>query len=174
MAASADIKFKESLLTALRCLNLGTLTLRKEQENAVKNVVVRKKDVLVVLPTGFGKSLIFQMLPFVFDSWLYTNGSFILVVSPLNALMRDQIIKLDNLNVKTLIIRCGDSVSDADIQGIAQAKFRIIYGHPEAFLGNLRKVLDSDQVREKMRAVVVDEAHLIEEWQVNFSFTLFS
>ena len=52
MAASADIKFKESLLTALRCLNLGTLTLRKEQENAVKNVVVRKKDVLVVLPTG--------------------------------------------------------------------------------------------------------------------------
>ena len=55
--------------------------------------------------------------PFVFDSWLYTNGSFILVVSPLNALMRDQIIKLDNLNVKTLIIRCGDSVSDADIQG---------------------------------------------------------
>ena len=111
MAASADIKFKESLLTALRCLNLGTLTLRKEQENAVKNVVVRKKDVLVVLPTGFGKSLIFQMLPFVFDSWLYTNGSFILVVSPLNALMRDQIIKLDNLNVKTLIIRCGDSVS---------------------------------------------------------------
>ena len=107
MAASADIKFKESLLTALRCLNLGTLTLRKEQENAVKNVVVRKKDVLVVLPTGFGKSLIFQMLPFVFDSWLYTNGSFILVVSPLNALMRDQIIKLDNLNVKTLIIRCG-------------------------------------------------------------------
>ncbi|KAM7434963.1 hypothetical protein ABFA07_015012 [Porites harrisoni] len=117
MAASADIKFKGSLLTALRCLNLGTLTLRKEQENAVKNVVVRKKDVLVVLPTGFGKSLIFQMLPFVFDSWLYTNGSFILVVSPLNALMRDQIIKLDNLNVKTLIIRCGDSVSDADIQG---------------------------------------------------------
>ena len=88
--------------------------------------------------------------------------------------MRDQIIKLDNLNVKTLIIRCGDSVSDADIQGIAQAKFRIIYGHPEAFLGNLRKVLDSDQVREKMRAVVIDEAHLIEEWQVNFSFTLFS
>ena len=68
---------------------------------------MRKKDVLVVLPTGFGKSLIFQMLPFVFDSWLYTNGSFILVVSPLNALMRDQIIKLDNLNVKTLIIRCG-------------------------------------------------------------------
>ena len=61
MAASADIKFKESLLTALRCLNLGTLTLRKEQENAVKNVVVRKKDVLVVLPTGFGKSLIFWL-----------------------------------------------------------------------------------------------------------------
>ena len=49
----------------------------------------------------------------------------------------------------------------------------IIYGHPEAFLsGKLRKVLDSDVVREKLRAVVVDEAHLIEEWQVDSCFLI--
>ena len=85
--------------------------------------------------------------------------------------MRDRIIKLQNLQVPTLMVRGGEFVSHADIQGIQHARYRIIYGHPEAFLsGKLRKVLDSDLVREKLRAVVVDEAHLIEEWQVDSCF----
>ena len=55
----------------------------------------------LILPTGFGKSLIFQLLPFVFDSWLAASESFILVVSPLNALMRDQTVKLNDLQVRS-------------------------------------------------------------------------
>lgn len=64
-------------------------------------------------------------------------------------------------------------VVNAEIQGIQQARYRIIYSHPEAFRsGKLRKVLDSDMVRETLRAVVVDEADLIEEWQVDSCFLI--
>ena len=49
-------------------------------------------------------------------------------------------------------------------EGLNQCKYRIIYGHPEAYIRKLRKVSDSVQIREKVEAVVVDEAHLIEEW----------
>ena len=64
------------------------------------------------------------------------------------------------------MIRGGESsdFSVPEMEGIKQCKYRIIYGHPEAFIGILRKVLDSPEVRKTIRAVAVDEAHLIEEW----------
>ena len=49
------------------------------------------KDVFVVLPTGFGKSLIYATLPLVYDSLLATRHSFVVVVSPLTAIMKDQV-----------------------------------------------------------------------------------
>ena len=76
-------------------------------------IVEKKEAVLVVFPTGFGKSLIFQLLPFGFDSWLEVNDFIILqflVVSPLNSLMRDQIIKLDSMQVPPVMIRGGESL----------------------------------------------------------------
>ena len=66
MGASQS-KLEDSLLKALNHLNLQSLTLGEEQVNAIRNIVESQKDVLVVLPTGFGKPLIFQLLPFVFD-----------------------------------------------------------------------------------------------------------
>ena len=60
---------------------------------------MQEKDVLTVLPTGFGKSVIYQVLPSMFD-FLRSAGepeqqnSVVIVVSPLNALMRDQLQKL--------------------------------------------------------------------------------
>lgn len=76
--------------------------------NTIRNIVEYQKDVLVVFPTGFGKSLIFHLLSFVFDSWLDVDDYFFLVVSPLNALMRDQTINLQNLQVPTLMVRGGE------------------------------------------------------------------
>ena len=89
---------------------------------------------------------------------------FILGILPLNALLRVQAIKLDSMQVPSLTVRSARSLTDHDIEVIKKSKFRILYGHPEAFVGKLRKLLDSDDIRQKMKAVVVDEAHLIEEW----------
>ena len=70
--------------------------LRTEQMMALSTVASKEKDCLCVLPTGYGKSLIYQLLPFVFDE-LQSEGkcsSCVIVVSPLNAIMEDQMCKL--------------------------------------------------------------------------------
>ena len=64
--AAAEAGFKESLCEALSGINLETVSLRVKQKEAIRNIVLLKKDTLIILPTGFGKSLIYQLLPFVF------------------------------------------------------------------------------------------------------------
>ena len=50
----------------------------------------------------------------------------------------------------------------------------MIYGHPQAIAGKLRKLLDCEDVRRNMRAVVIDKVHLV-EWQVfDFCIELFT
>ena len=61
--------------------------------------VQKKIDVFVNLPTGYGKSLIYQALPFVNDSILEAAGHIVVVVSPLVNLMKDQVGKLANLGI---------------------------------------------------------------------------
>ena len=90
----------------------------------------------------------------------------LLIVSPLNALMRDQTVKLNDMQVRSLVVRNTESLSDVEINEIKQSKYRIIYNHPEVFLGKLCKLLDCEEVRCHMRAIVIDEAHLIVECQV--------
>ena len=88
--------FHSVLGEALERLGKKNLNLKESQYEAVKAVVVERKDTICILPTGYGKSLIYQLLPFVFDAYLgYENtNSSIIVISPLNALMVDQITKL--------------------------------------------------------------------------------
>ena len=81
--------------------------LRTEQMMALSTqstVASREKDCLCVLPTGCGKSLIYQLLPFVFDE-LQSEGkcsSCVIVVSSLSAIMEDQICK-DLYNIETAL-----------------------------------------------------------------------
>ncbi|CAH3124769.1 unnamed protein product, partial [Porites lobata] len=90
---------------SLEKLGKPDLELKREQFEAIRAVCVERKDVLAVLPTGFGKSLIYQILPAIFD-FLRSRGdkqdenSVVIVVSPLNTLMKDQLKKLEGfLNV---------------------------------------------------------------------------
>ena len=73
------------------------LELKKEQYDAIRAICLEKRDVLTVLPTGFGKSLCYQALPGIFEfmqSKCKQKDSIVIVVSPLNALIRDQLQKL--------------------------------------------------------------------------------
>ena len=70
---------------------LGVITLKPEQEEAITSFV-QGKDVFVALPTGYGKSLCYFALPLVFDRVRAVDRqSIVLVVSPLVALMEDQV-----------------------------------------------------------------------------------
>ena len=55
--AAAEAGFEESLCEALSGINLETVSLRVKQKEAIRNIVLLKKDTLIILPTGFGKSL---------------------------------------------------------------------------------------------------------------------
>ena len=59
-----------------------------------------------------------------------------------------------------------ETMNEVEIEDIKQSKYPIIYDFPEAFVGKLRKLLDCEDVRHNMRAVVTDGAYLVVEWQV--------
>ena len=96
---------------AINKLYSHDVKLKDEQFHAVESVL-REKDVLAVFPAGFGKSLIYQILPDVFvymsaNSHLREGcvGSLILVVSPLYALiMCDQITKLNKAGIQSFMV----------------------------------------------------------------------
>ena len=93
--------------------------------------------------------------------------SFILVALPLNALMRDQTVKLNYLQLSCVVVQNTESLSE--IKDIKQSKYPIIHGNTEAFVGKLRRlILDCEEVRPNMRAVIIDEA-----WQVIISVLIY-
>ena len=67
MAASCIDLFHHALEQSLNQLGKTGLKLKEGQYEALKSVVVEGKDTICVLPTGYGKSLIYQILPYVFD-----------------------------------------------------------------------------------------------------------
>ena len=92
----------------LRSRGQGNLILKPRQKEALQSIVFKGQDCLIVLPTGYGKSLIYQMLPSLFDKISARNlsskdKSIVIVVSPLNALIDDQINKLKSAGVNCTV-----------------------------------------------------------------------
>ena len=82
--------------------------LRKEQRLYVDKLVFAKKDVVALLPTGFGKSIIYQILPQIHKN-RGDEKHVVLVVTPLNAIMNEQTKMLRERGMRAAIL--GDSAS---------------------------------------------------------------
>ncbi|XP_067049882.1 uncharacterized protein [Acropora muricata] len=120
----------------------GNLKLKQKQNEALQAIVVNG---LIVLPTGYGKSLIYQMLPLLFDKTnlslnVTSEGkSIVIVVSPLNALIDDQINKLSSVGVACTSLRvCGADIEERifAIDDLQTGKFELIFTHPEVAVSN--------------------------------------
>ena len=72
---------------------LGCKKLRAKQLEVVTSFL-KGRDVFAILPTGFGKSLCYACLPFAFDSLLGRKDSVVVVITPLTAIMKDQVCYL--------------------------------------------------------------------------------
>ena len=146
------------------CDIFGFEKLNKHQEEAIRELVELKVDVYVNLPTGYGKSVVFQALPTVFASVDKCEKNIVIVISPLINLMKDQVSRLSLLEVSAISL--SDISSAAEVKKVESGEFSIVYGSPESWLGDIRwrRMLASKTYKSYMRAVAVDEAHLICHW----------
>ena len=156
--------FHNALEIAIERLGKQDIQLKECQYEAVKAVVVDRKDTLCVLPTGYGKSLIYQLLPFVCDAYMGSEngGNCVIVISPLNALMVDQITKLkEHMDVSVLKANVEEKRSNmVSVYHQIARPSQIIFAHPEALLEDKRifqNILKSKAYQDSVRAVVIDE-----------------
>ena len=139
-----------------------------------------RRDTLAVLPTGYGKSLVYQLLPSLLhernlfeqrrseEAVLSQASPVILVVAPLNSLVDDQLRKLnERTGLKAAVLKNNQEGDfSCDQPGIKDALFDIVFLHPEACLSSKAglNLLQSEQYQSSVEAIVVDEAHCILEW----------
>ena len=162
-----------SQATAFALVRVGapsTLVLKKEQVSAVR-AVYEGRDVFVWLPTGFGKSICYELLPFVFDHKLGriegTNiYSLVIVVTPLVSLMVDQVTDLKKRGVDAAIISGSDRIEKSHLATEQKLKdYRVLFTVPEAILGHKwRDCIEKPDISNRIVAIVVDEAHCVSKW----------
>lgn len=155
--------FERAVQQSLSLLQLSeNIVLKKEQEDALRAVVFNQNDCLCVLPTGFGKSLIFQLIPFVWDLLNGVTDSCVLIVSPLNAIISDQIEKLKSRGIGVRVVKHEDEEAIPSVDETV----KFIYGHAEVFVESVgfKKLLKDKRFQSRVKAVVIDEAHFIVQW----------
>ena len=164
LAQTRKTKMAEDALRKV-CEVFGFDSLNKHQEEALRFVFESKSDVFVNLPTGFGKSVVFQALPIVYSCVEPTRDkNIVIVVSPLINLMKDQVSRLTSLGISAISV--SDISSESDIRAVERGTYSIVYGSPESWLGETRwrKMLSNDVYQNSVRALAVDEAHVICHW----------
>ena len=141
-----------------------SFTLKREQELAMRHLF-NGKDVMAVLPTGFGKSLIFQLFVMMCGARSKRKGesgfSSIIVNSPLQSIIRDQVIEVYSIGMTA----CDLNENLDCLDDIHEGKFNIIYVSAEAALDKrfLNSLKAKDSLFNKtLAALIVDESHTLE------------
>ena len=149
----------ETSLLPLLKQYFGFASFRPLQEEIIRDVLAGR-DAFALLPTGGGKSLCFQ-LPAL------ARPGLTVVVSPLIALMKDQVDALQAAGVAATFLNSSLEASEAKarLRGLHQGAYRLLYAAPErlmlpGFLENLR--------RWRVNLLAIDEAHCISEWGHDF------
>lgn len=132
----------------------------RDVQGEIIETILAKKDTLALLPTGGGKSICYQVPGLVMDGVC-------LVISPLIALMEDQIrqLKANGIMAVTINASMGKREIDIALDNVIYGNIKFLYVSPERLKSELFQVRFA---KMKINLIAIDEAHCISEWGYDF------
>lgn len=134
----------------------------KPHQYKIINNIINTKDVLAVMPTGYGKSLCFQLPP------LLTN-ELAIVISPLIALMTDQKMILDDLGMMSCCYNSSLTIKKKREmeEGLIAGNYQIMYITPESLV-KAHSLIDQIYETQGICMIAIDEAHCVSSYGFDF------
>ena len=169
MAAYSEENFQFALKLACSFFPVENLyhKLHEKQILALRKFFAGN-DLFFSAPTGFGKSIIYELIPIMADTLndRVAGSSVIIVIYPLKALIEDQVTYL-NTHTAVKAINLSDVSNDKEtLRLISEESYCIVYSSPETFLSIKcwRELASSFDFRQRCVALVIDEAHCLVQW----------
>lgn len=144
----------------------GYAPLKDEQKTCLTEFM-KRRDLFAVLPTGYGKTACYVCLPSAFNFYQERpkeESSIIVVISPLTALIKDQVSNLTRRHISAGYV---DAESSKDVENdVEKGRYDIVYMSPELMVTKWRGLFASAEYQKRLIGLIIDEAHCVIKWYV--------